>query len=202
MPLILEPMTGVRSAALCWLLPAGSAYDPAPLEGLSTLWCELLMRGAGNLNSREHADAMDRLGASRGTELGSFTFRVGSSMLGERVLDVLPLIVDMVLRPRMDEDAIEPCRDLALQALASVKDDPQERAMLLARRHHHPSPLNRSGLGTEEGLAAINRDHLTEGWRTLARPKSAIFAAAGAIDPSAIERALNDLLSSCEGDTQ
>ena len=73
MPLIVETMPGVRSAAFSWLIPAGSAYDPASLEGLSTLWSELLLRGAGPRSSREHADAADRLGAGRGTELGSYT---------------------------------------------------------------------------------------------------------------------------------
>jgi predicted Zn-dependent peptidase len=201
MPLIVEPMAGVRSAAFSWLIPAGSAYDPAPLEGLSTLWCELLLRGAGGRNSREHADAADRLGAGRGTELGSYTMRVSSTMLGERFLDALPLFVDMVVRPRMDGDAVEPCRDLALQSLASVKDDPQERAMILARARHQPAPLNRSGLGTEAGLKAITHDDLVNGWKTLARPKHAIFAAAGAIEPAAIERTLNDLLAEWQGDT-
>ena len=120
MPLIVEPMSGVRSAALCWLLPAGSASDPADKEGRSTLWSELLLRGAGTRNSREHADAADRLGAGRATELGAYTLRVGSTMLGERFMDAMPLFVDMVLRPRMEEEAVAPCRDLALQALSLI----------------------------------------------------------------------------------
>ncbi|HYE62797.1 MAG TPA: pitrilysin family protein [Phycisphaerales bacterium] len=202
MPLIVEPMSGVRSAAMCWLLPAGSAYDPADKEGLSTMWAELLLRGAGPRSSREHADAADRLGASRATELGTYTMRVGSTMLGERFLDTLPLIVDMVLRPRMDEDAVEPCRDLALQSLASLKDDPQERAMLLARSRHHAAPFNRSGMGTEEGLNSLSREDLADGWSSLAKPGRAIFAAAGAVDPDAIERALNDLLNGWSGNTE
>lgn len=201
MPLIVEPMTGVRSAAFSWLIPAGSAYDPESLEGRSTLQSELLLRGAGSRNSREHADAADRLGVSRATELGSYTLRIGSTMLGERFLDALPLFIDMALRPRMDEDAVEPCRDLALQALDSLKDDPQERAMILARARHQPAPLNRSGLGTDEGLKAVSRDDLVQGWQSLARPGKSIFAAAGAIDPASIERALNDLLSDWQGDT-
>lgn len=202
MPALFEVMPGVRSAAFSWLIPAGSAYDPAPQEGLSTLWSELLLRGAGNRDSRAHADAADRLGAGRGTELGSYTLRVSSTMLGERFLDALPLFVDMVLRPRMDADAVEPCRDLALQSLASVKDDPQERAMLLARSRHQPPPLNRSGLGTEEGLRAVTHQDLVGGWKNLARPQQSIFAAAGAIDPHEIERALNDLLDGWQGTTK
>lgn len=202
MPLIVEPMSGVRSAAMCWLLPAGSAYDPADKEGMSTLWSELLLRGAGPRSSREHADAADRLGASRATELGTYTMRVGSTMLGERFLDTLPLIVDMVMRPRIEADAIEPCRDLALQSLASLKDDPQERAMLTARSRHHAPPFNRSGLGTEDGLNALSQEDLANGWSDVAKPACSIFAAAGAVDPDAIERALNDLLADWSGSTE
>jgi predicted Zn-dependent peptidase len=123
-------------------------------------------------------------------------------MLGERFMDALPLFVDMVLRPRMDDDAVEPCRDLALQAIASLKDDPQERAMLLARQRHHKPPFNRSGLGTEDGLNSLDRSDLSDGWRAVAKPGRAIFAAAGAINADAIERALNDLLSDWSGTTQ
>lgn len=202
MPLIVEQMAGVKSAALCWLLPAGSAYDPADKEGLSTMWAELLLRGAGARSSREHADAADRLGASRATELGAYTVRVGSTMLGERLLDALPLFVDMVLRPRMEEESIAPCRDLALQAIESLRDDPQERAMLLARQRHYPAPFNRSGLGTQAGLNALTREDLVSGWERLARPGRSILAVAGAVDPAPLERALNDLLNGWTGDTQ
>jgi predicted Zn-dependent peptidase len=201
MPLIVETMAGVKSAALCWLLPAGSAYDPADKEGLSTMWAELLLRGAGSRSSREHADAADRLGATRATELGTYTMRIGSTMLGERLLDALPLFVDMVRRPRMDEESIAPCRDLALQALESLRDDLQERAMLLARKRHYPAPFNRSGLGTPEGLKALTREDLVSGWQRLARPRQAILAVAGAVDADAVERALNDLLNGWSGET-
>lgn len=201
MPLIVESMPNVRSAALSWLLPAGSATEPAHLEGLSAMWSELLLRGAGNLNSRQHADAVDRLGASRGASNGTFTMGVSSSMLGDRLLEVLPLIVDLVRAPRMDEDAIEPSRDLCLQALASLKDDPQERAMLAARSRHYPSPLNRSGHGTEEGLNATTRDDLLREWHARATPARSIFAAAGAIDPHALASSLNRLLKGWSGTT-
>jgi predicted Zn-dependent peptidase len=201
MPLIVECMPNVRSAAISWLIPAGSATEPAHLEGLSAMWAELLLRGAGNLNSRQHADAVDRLGASRHASPGTFTMGVSSTMLGDRVLEVLPLIVDVVRHPRMDEDAIEPSRDLCLQSLASLQDDPQERAMLAARARHYPSPLNRSGLGTEEGLRAMTRDDLLREWHARAKPGRSIFAAAGAIDASALANALNRLLQGWSGTT-
>ena len=69
-----------------------------------------------------------------------------------------PLIVDMVRQPRMDEDAIEPARDLALQAPDAPEDDPAARAGIAVRfSGHFPAPFNRSTLGKKEGFAAIMR---------------------------------------------
>ncbi|MFZ4574287.1 MAG: M16 family metallopeptidase [Phycisphaerales bacterium] len=198
-PLIAERMSGVRSASLTWLLPTGCARDPAEKQGLAAMWGEIILRGAGSRSSREHADALDRLGVVRATEPRVFTLRLGATMLGERMHEALPLLSDMVLAPRMEESAVEPCRDLAMQALASVADDPQERASLAARERHHPQPLCRSGLGTEEGLEAISGDDLRQEWARHARPGGSIIAAAGAVDVDALEGRLNELFSSWQG---
>src|SRR5690349_15188771 len=112
--LVVEAMAGVRSAGLTWLVPAGTALEPEDRLGMGAMWAELLMRGAGDLGSREHADALDRLGVGRSTDVGTHHVRVAATMLGERAIEALPLIVDMVRRPRMDAGSIEPVRDLAL----------------------------------------------------------------------------------------
>jgi len=200
-PLIVERMEGVRSAGFSWLLPGGCAYDPPHLQGMSAMWSELLLRGAGNLPSREQADAFDRLGVSRGTDVGTYSLRISGALLGERVADALPLLVEMVLRPRMDYDAIDPARDLSLQALESLRDEPQERAATILREKHHPDPIGRSGMGTAEGLAAIEREDLVPAWMRSCRPEQSIIAFAGAVDPDAIEKQLNDLLGTWGGST-
>lgn len=200
LPLIVEPIAAVRSAAITWLTPAGSAQDPADKQGLSTMLNELLQRGAAELDSRGMADALDRLGVTRSTNVGTLHLRLNASMLGDRLADALPLIVDMVRKPRLEEAAIEPVRDLCLQGLDSLADDPQERAVLTARaRHNHP-PLNRSGLGTRDGLGAISRDDLVEGWAERARPVGSILAVAGAVDPDSVARRLNELLAGWGGE--
>lgn len=199
MPLVVEQIDGVASAALCWLVPAGTARDPDARIGMSTLWAELLMRGAGNLDSRAHADAVDRLGAAKSADASTYYMRITATMLGSRLSDTLPLLVDMVRAPRMEPDAVEAARDLALQSLESLKDDPQERALIGVRMRHHPSPLNRSGLGTVEGLTACSRDELMSMWKTLATPGGAIFAAAGAVDAAALGISLDRLLKGWAG---
>ncbi|MCC6659626.1 MAG: insulinase family protein [Phycisphaerales bacterium] len=199
MPLVVEEMPGVRSAAMTWLVPAGTATEPADRQGVSSMWAELLMRGAGALASRDHADALDRLGVSKSTDAASYHLRLSATMIGARVGDALPLLTDMILRPRMDQEAIEPTRDLALQAIDALKDDPQQRASNAARSRHYPVPLNRTATGTRHGVEAVTRDELVNGWRERARPRGCFLAFAGAVRADALRRQLNDLLKGWDG---
>lgn len=197
--LLVEPMAGVASAGLTWLVPCGCATDPQGREGLSAMLAELLLRGAGRLDSRAHADALDRLGVDRGTEVGTHNLRLSAAMVGDRLDQALPLLVDMVLRPRLEAEAVEPVRDLCLQAIESLADDPAQRAAIAARARHYPPPLNRSTLGTTEGLSAISRTDLVEGWARRARPVGSIIAIAGAVEPEELHRRFETLLAGWSG---
>lgn len=198
-PLIVEVMPAVRSAAITFLVPAGIATEPEDLSGLANVWAELLMRGSEELTSRQQADAFDRLGVQRDTGAGAYHVRVSATMLGERLIEALPLLVDMIRRPRMDGEGLEAARALALQSLASLRDDPQERAAIAAAMRHFPPPLNRHPRGTEAGLKAITRPRAVAEWQARARPLGTIIAVAGAFDPDAVERRLNDLLADWSG---
>lgn len=198
--LVIERIAGVRSASITWLVPAGYAMDPEAKLGMSAMFAELLLRGAGSLDSRAQVEAFDAIGASRATEVGALTFRLGSTMLGDRFAPAASLLAEMALRPRMDYDAIDPSRDLALQAIAALKDEPQERAGLLLRASHLPSPLNRSGLGTREGLEALEREDLVGGWFARARPVRSIISVAGAVDPAQVRETFSRLLATWTGE--
>ncbi len=209
-PLLMEQMSGVRSAGVTWLLPGGSACDPADRLGIGTLWSELLLRGAGDLDSRAQADAFDAIGVGRSADVATLHMRLSFSLLGDRIMPALPLIVDMVRRPRLQDDALDASRDLALQSLEGLKDDPQERAVLTLRERHNPSPLNRSGMGSAEGLEAISREDLLDAWSKFARPRGinntlgSILGIAGDLEaaggPDAIASRLDTLLAGWSGE--
>lgn len=199
--LIVEKISGVQSVALTWLLPVGSAYDPAHLLGRAAVTSEMLLRGAGALNSRAFADAADAVGMNRSAEPGTFYMKIGASFLADRLPDALPLLVDLVRRPRFDDDAFEPSRQLALQALESLQDDPQQQAVLAARERHYPSPLNRSGMGSPQGLAALDVSLVRRGWSEGAVPGGSIIALAGNVELPPVRDLLTTLLSGWNGAT-
>lgn len=199
MPLLVEPMSGVRSVALTWLLPVGSGHDPAERQGRATMLSEMIFRGAGALDSRAQADALDKLGLARGAEVGGQFLRLSATMLADRVDAALALLVDIVLRPRLEEAALEPTRALALQALAGLEDQPQERAGIVLAERHNPIPLNRSGLGNEAGLKAMTQADLAQGWSRHVRPQGSILALAGAVNADAVARRMESLLKDWSG---
>lgn len=198
-PLIVETMSGVRSAGLTWLLPMGTARDPSDKIGLSAVLSEMVLRGAGAMDSRQHADAFDKLGVSRSVSNEGQFITIGATMLGSRALDALPLIVDIVRRPRLEAADFEPSRDLAIQSIESLKDDPQERVMHLLRNQHNPDPIGRSSLGTVEGLENLKHEDLAPAWNKGAVPGGGVIALAGGIDPQPIANKLNELLKGWTG---
>lgn len=199
MPVAFETNHSVRSAGLAWLLPAGSAHDPEDRQGVSAVIEELLLRGAGGLDSRAQADAFDALGVTRGTDTRALSQGFSSTMLGARIPDALPLIVDSVRRPRFDPDSLEAARDLCLQSLESLADHPQERVALVARERHAPPPFNRSGMGLAEHLEALTGEDLARHWPAHAVPGGAVLSIAGAVDPAPTIELLDRLLEGWAG---
>ena len=80
--IVSEKIPNVRSASLNWWLPVGIATDPTNRDGLSTLICEWIFRGAGELNSIELSNALDRLGIQRAATLGLHHLRLNFTGLG------------------------------------------------------------------------------------------------------------------------
>ena len=66
--LLAERMDHVRSAAINFLVPAGSAFDPAGKLGVASVLAEMITRGAGARDSRGPAtleETLEILGASQ-----------------------------------------------------------------------------------------------------------------------------------------
>lgn len=187
--LLAEPMPGVQSAALTFLTPAGNGLQPADQLGVSNLLAEIVGRGAGGQTSRQHSEALDQLGVHRSTSAGNRHLRIGAALVGDKLLDALPLLLDQALRPNLEQSELEPARDLCLQEIDALDDEPQERVMLDLRARHFPDPLGRPGVGVREHLQALTLEQLHAYWTQAVRPGGSILAVAGRIDwPSLVER--------------
>jgi predicted Zn-dependent peptidase len=201
MPLLVEEMAGVRSVAVSWLLPAGNATDAdgAAGDGWSCLLAELALRGAGERDSKAFSDALDRAGAQRSVTAASVHMVIGAVTIGTRLEETLELLSDLVVRPHLPADALDPVRRLALQSLASLQDDPQHRVGLHLRARHLPPPFNRSGYGTAAAFEAATIELLRQDWMRRVRPVGSILSVAGAVNADQVAAAMDRLLQGWYG---
>ncbi len=198
--LVFEPIAGVASVALNWMLPPGSSSDPDDGDGLAAVLSELIFRGAGDLDSRKHSDALDRIGVQRSSHVSTHHMQLTATLVGPRLDEAVPLLAAMVTAPALPADAVEAVRSLCLQSLESLGDDPQQLVMLRLREHHQPPPFNRHGYGERAVLERCTIEDLRRSWAGRCVPGGSIFAGAGAGDPRALAQRLNTVLSDWSGD--
>src|SRR5262249_1505241 len=142
-----EKMPGVQSVAMNLLLAAGSATDPDGKSGSSTVLSDLMLRGAGSRDNRALTDYLDGLGLQRSASVGVHHSRFGCAGLANNVMEGLATYADIVRRPMLPEDGFASTRDLALQALAGVEDEPRQKLIIKLREWHFPSPYSRNSMG-------------------------------------------------------
>jgi len=197
--LVAEPISGARSLSMTVLLPAGAAAEPADRQGVSTVLSEMICRGAGTLDARAHSDALDQLGVQRDTSTGTVHLRLSATMIGTKLLEALPLLMDMVRRPMLAESALPPSRDLALQALDSLEDEPQSKVMMQLRERHFPMPLGRSTMGVREHIEALTVQDVRAFWQSRFVPEGTIIGVAGFFDWDQLIRELESIVADWTG---
>lgn len=199
--LLAERMDHVRSTTMYLLVPAGYSNDPPDRLGTATLLCEMLVRGAGDRDSKQLALDLDNLGADRSEAVGPFNLVLSAGTLGRSLPAVLDIYADIVRRPHLPGDELEPCQELVLQDIQGLEDSPQEKVVLELKRRYYPTPLNRDKYGTPEGVQAVTPDSLTSYYRRHFRPNGAILSVAGNIDWPRLKEQVERLFGDWTGET-
>lgn len=204
MPLLVERMSGVRTAAISWLIPVGNAADPEGEagDGWSSMLAELAQRGAGGRSSREFSDALDRAGVQRSVTPAVVHTVISATTIASRIDEALPLLADLALRPHLPAESLDAVRSLAVQSLESLQDDPQHRVGLRLREIHLPPPFDRTGYGNRTAYERATHDALLEHWNARARPVGSILAIAGDVDADALASKLDRLLAGWSGEAR
>ena len=195
-----EPVPGAGSLAMRLMVPGGLQYEPSDRLGVGSILTEMMFRGAGGLSAREHSDALDRLGVQRDTDTTTYHVHLSATLIGENLSEALPLLLDMVTRPHLDGEALEPSRDLAIQAVEGLDDEPQQRVMLELKRLHHPDPIGRSSYGVKEHLEAVTLEDVRGFAAKTFVPRGGILSFAGKFDWEALLGQVRALTADWTGD--
>ncbi len=200
MVLLGEPMEGVGSVAFDFMLPSGVAQMPAGCCGASNVLSEWMFRGAGIRDSRQLGDALDGLGVQRSTLIGSSHIYLGGALESSNLAQALDLYADAILKPHLSDEQYEPARQLIVEELASLDDEPRQRVTIELRQRFYGDPLGRSTMGEMkdlEGLTAAKARQIAQ--HCLSIPQI-IFSVAGKYDFDAVCRQLEHVFGACCGE--
>ena len=175
-------MDHVASASMTSRLPIGSSHDPVGNEGAAAVGAEWWVRGAGDRDTRQLNEALDMLGCRHSESPGAEMMNFSAAQLARCLPDVMAIAADVVRRPRLDDENFAPSRDLAIQDLASLEDNPAHKVTIMAHERYMPFPLGRILYGSVESLEALTADRTREHLLGRCSPHGAMMAVAGRID--------------------
>ena len=179
MVLLGEPMEAVRSVAFGFMLPAGAALLPEGCCGAGNVIADWIFRGAGDKNSRQLGDALDGLGLHRASAVGSSHITIGAVLEAGNLAQALELYASIILESKLEEDQFELARQLAIDEVRALDDEPQHKVILKLREQFYPSPLGRSTIGEIAELKALTAPDTRQIINNNFNLSQTIFAVAG-----------------------
>lgn len=188
-----EPSDAFQSAAFSLLIPAGCVHDPADKSGLASLACEMMLRGAGDRDSRQLISDLENLGVERSETVGVSQASFSGATIGDSLLPALSIYADIVRRPHLPTDQLEAGRSVCIQELRGVEDDPGQKLMMELRRRHYPDPWGRPSQGDLEALAHLTAEDVDKFFRERYGPRDAIIGVAGNFDWQEVCNAVDQL---------
>ncbi|PWG02309.1 M16 family metallopeptidase [Sphingosinicella humi] len=156
---------------------AGYAADPDGKAGLQNLMASLLDEGTTSMNSRELAEARERLGAGIDIDPSLDRTTVTLSALEPNLAASLALMADIVKNPAFDPGEIERLRAQQLAGIASELTQPVGIALrtlpplLYGEQHPYGTPF--TGSGHADDVKALTREDIVAAHQRWIRPDNA-----------------------------
>ncbi len=195
--LVTERIPTVKSVTVGVWVNVGSRDEHPAQAGYSHFIEHMFFKGTAARSATEISQEIDALGG----EMNAFTTHETTTfyvkVLDQHLPQALDLLSDLFLRSRLGQKEIEKEKQVVLEEIRMVQDDPEDlvqelHTKLVMGRH----PLSRPILGRESTIAHINRRALTEYIGTYYRPEEIVLAVAGNFDQSLLERTMARIFGS------
>lgn len=161
-------------------IPNGSALDNT-LPGVARFTGGMLTRGSDGRAFDDLAEELDGLGASVSVSVGGEATDIMMMSLAEDSDRLLEIVSGMILRPDFPQREIDIVRGQMLSGLRQSKNSTRAEADRIMRQTLYPEghPYHQRSGGTEESLAAIDRDALVKFHANSYQASDVIVAVAG-----------------------
>ena len=191
--LVCKPVAGLHSAAIGVWLQNGCRYERDEQHGYAHFFEHLVFRGTKHHTGKQLSTLFESMGGSinaeTGRELTGFYGHVPSS----RGVEFLRLLLDMLFTPAFNEREFQLERDVVLQELAMLNDDPEVALEDFATEQVWPNhSIGRQILGSKKSLRQASAESLYQYANDVVTKQKLLIVAAGNIDPGELSAVCAD----------
>lgn len=174
----------------------GTSLDAPDKRGAVYLMTALIEEGAGDLDARAHARAVEALAASFRYDASDDAVSVSARFLTENRDEALTLLRDTIHEPRFDPEAIERVRAQIIASRESATKDPDDIARAaLNKLFFGDHPYGSDGEGTVGSVAALTREDILAAHSAIFARDRLYVSAVGDITPEELGTIVDDLLA-------
>ena len=189
-----EILPGLESVAVAFHVPAGAVHDGPGRSGLAAVTGEMCLRGAGGRSSREIVETLESAGIQWSQAVSATHSSFSGAMVARQLADALPVYADIIRRPTFPADQLEAARQMVLQNLAGIEDDPPHRTLAALRELHFPAPWGLPAEGVSADVERLDIAAVRDFHAAHAGPEGMIVAIAGRVAWDDFVRAAERLL--------
>jgi zinc protease len=176
---------------------AGSAFDPAGLEGTAGLTASLVTKGTAKMSADEIAEALDFMGASLSVSAADEFAQVGGRSLAEFFPRLMAIAADCLSGPAFSEDEFAKERSKRIDSLKAAKDNPGIAVRYYFQKAYFGGhPFGNLAMGTEASLEKMTAASVKKFYAERFRPDLAVAAVVGGITKEELTPLLEATLGS------
>ena len=190
--LVMERMPSLKSVALSVWEHVGTRDEGPRQKGLAHFLEHMMFKGTRRRSATQISHEIDSLGG----EMNAFTTHETTTLyikvLDQQVGQAIDLLADVFYHSRYDRKEIEREKQVVLEEIRTVRDDPEDFVQELhARQVLRGHPLGRSILGDRATMKRIQRRDLLHYLDQHYRPEKTVIAVAGNFEVKKVEALVN-----------
>ena len=194
---VAEHIATLKSVTIGIWVNVGSRDEQPGEEGLSHFLEHMFFKGTRSRSATQISREIDALGG----EMNAFTTRETTTfyvkVLDQQLETALELLSDLFYRSRFESKEVEKEKQVVLEEIRMVQDDPEDLVQELHMKHTLGShPLGRPILGRAIRIQGLDREDLLTYVRSHYDPERTVVAVAGNFTWKSLERLLARYFSS------
>lgn len=172
-----------------------TTYEPFDKPGVGSFTAQMLSEGTATRTADELSNAQQLLGVSISASVSTETGTIGFTSLKDRFDGALALLADMMLHPKLPQDALDRIIGRTSVSLAQQHDEPNAIASNVFAKVTYGDKHPYGRVMTEPEVKTITRDDIVAFHKAFFTPGHAVITVVGDVDPARVKASIETALA-------